>query len=306
MAEERIIDDEYGRGVKLRKTKDGYVDVTDELAKDEEEMEEGDEVSFEFPVMEADEDDEDLVGLSPEEALALKQQKAEAAERRKAEYAQAVEEGNSLLDAGEYEAAEKKFEEALALDELATDAAVGYWRAKTQNFQNPDVLLEEYLEFGVESLEYDLGSEAFAVIKREYRAVFEKRRQELEAEESPLAEEVGAKQQARREVLKARLKKSGIKFAAVCVPFLAFLVCAIVFGLKNFTVTGNGYIPWTIGFGGAAFFMFIVSLGVGNSFKNAYKMYSKNEKLSSTEEGEKLLEIRAYKSLYTALLSQEE
>ena len=29
MAEERIIDDEYGRGVKLRKTKDGYVDVTD-------------------------------------------------------------------------------------------------------------------------------------------------------------------------------------------------------------------------------------------------------------------------------------
>ena len=30
--EERIIDDEYGRGVRLKKTKDGYVDVTDELA----------------------------------------------------------------------------------------------------------------------------------------------------------------------------------------------------------------------------------------------------------------------------------
>ena len=27
--EERMIDDEYGRGIKLRKTKDGYVDVTD-------------------------------------------------------------------------------------------------------------------------------------------------------------------------------------------------------------------------------------------------------------------------------------
>ena len=36
MAEERIIDDEYGRGVKLRKTKDGYVDVTDELLEGEE------------------------------------------------------------------------------------------------------------------------------------------------------------------------------------------------------------------------------------------------------------------------------
>ena len=30
--EERMIDDEYGRGVRLKKTKDGYVDVTDELA----------------------------------------------------------------------------------------------------------------------------------------------------------------------------------------------------------------------------------------------------------------------------------
>ena len=91
MAEERIIDDEYGRGVKLRKTKDGYVDVTDELAESDA-TEEADEVTFEFPMME-DEDDEDLVGLSPEEAQALKQQKIEAAERRRAEYAQAVEEG---------------------------------------------------------------------------------------------------------------------------------------------------------------------------------------------------------------------
>ena len=30
--EEIIIDDEYGRGIRLKKTKDGYVDVTDELA----------------------------------------------------------------------------------------------------------------------------------------------------------------------------------------------------------------------------------------------------------------------------------
>ena len=32
--EERMIDDEYGRGVRLKKTKDGYVDVTDEMAAD--------------------------------------------------------------------------------------------------------------------------------------------------------------------------------------------------------------------------------------------------------------------------------
>ena len=32
--EERIIDDEYARGIRLKKTKDGYVDVTDELAEE--------------------------------------------------------------------------------------------------------------------------------------------------------------------------------------------------------------------------------------------------------------------------------
>ena len=30
--EERIIDDEYGRGIRLKKTENGYVDVTDELS----------------------------------------------------------------------------------------------------------------------------------------------------------------------------------------------------------------------------------------------------------------------------------
>lgn len=306
MAEERIIDDEYGRGVKLRKTKEGYVDVTDELAADAEKAEEADEVSFEFPMMETEEDDEDLVGLSPEEALALKKQKAEAAERRRAEYAQAIEEGNALLTAGEYEAAEKKFEEALALDGVATDASVGYWRAKTQNFQNPDVLLEEYLDTGIESLEYDLGCEALDVIQREHKADFERRYRELEAEERPLAEEVEQKQQARREILKDRLRKSGIKFAAVGIPTLALLICTIVFALKIPTVMDNRFISWTIGFGAATFVAFIISLGVGNSFKNACKIYNKNERLSSTEEGERLLEIRAYKTLYTDLLTIEE
>lgn len=306
MAEERIIDDEYGRGVKLRKTKDGYVDVTDELAMDDETEEAVDEVSFEFPMTDEEEDDEDLVGLSPEEAMALKKQKVEAAERRKAEYAQAIEEGNALLDAGEYEAAEKKFEEALNLDELATDAAVGYWRAKTEDFQKPDVMLEEYLELGADSLEYDLGYEAAKEIKTQYRHVFEKRVKELEEEELPLAEEVEGKQAARREILKARLKKSTIKFAIACVPALALLICTIVFALKIPTVMDNRFIPWTIGFGVAAFVALIVCLGVGNTFKNVCKIYNKNERLSSTEAGERLMEIRAYKALYTNLLATEE
>ena len=304
MAEERIIDEEYGRGVKLRKTKDGYVDVTDELAT--EAIEEGaEEVSFEFPVME-DEDDEDLVGLSTEEALALKKQKAEAAERRRAEYEQAVADGNALLEEGDFAAAEKKFEEALQLDEIATDASVGYWRAKTENFQKPEVLVDEYLEEGMASMQYDLGYEAVEIIKREHRDVFDAKLNELTEEEKPLAQSVEGKQAARREILKARLKKSGIRFIAAAVPMLVCVILTIVFGLKIPTVRDNRYIPVTIVLGGVSIVAFIVFTLFANKFLNDGRIYRRNEKLSSTEEGERLQEIRAYKGLYSELLRVEE
>ena len=92
--EERIVDDEYGRGVRMKKTKDGYVDVTDEQLEDEQ-MQDGqeqDEVEFQFPIMEMEEDDEDLVGLSPEEALALRKQKEEEERLRQEEAARRSEE----------------------------------------------------------------------------------------------------------------------------------------------------------------------------------------------------------------------
>ena len=85
--EERIIDDEYGRGIRLKKTKDGFVDATDERAEEpvdeatETATEDGEEfteeVTFEFPDL--SEDDEDLVNLSPEEAIALRKKKEEEA-----------------------------------------------------------------------------------------------------------------------------------------------------------------------------------------------------------------------------------
>ena len=181
--EERIIDDEYGRGIRLKKTADGFVDVTDELAAEQNEEEQADEVSFEFPMMEGEEDDEDLVSLSPEEALALRQKKEEAVRKRKEEYEKLCAEGEELLASGEFKAAEKKFEKALRLDELATAASVGYWRAKTDNFAKPDVLVEEYVDEDLESMEYDLGIDALDTIRREYREVFQNRMQALNEEE---------------------------------------------------------------------------------------------------------------------------
>ncbi len=298
--EERIIDDEYGRSVRLRKTKDGYVDVTDELA--DEPLEGGEEIAFEFPTFDGEEEnDEDLVDLTPEEAEKVRREKAEREAKRREAYNLACEEGQALLDSGSYRAAELKYEKALHMDGLATEASVGYWRAKTQGFANPDALVEEYLDGGLEEMEFDLGYEAMDVLRKEHGSAFEKRIKELNAEEAPLMEQVKKAQARRREVLAPRRKKSLLAFVCAAIPFLAALAVTLVLGLKNFSTPDNRYVIPTVIAGGAAVLVFIVFAVFANKLINACRMYRLNEKLSSTEEGKRVLEIRKYKALYEAL-----
>ena len=302
--EERIIDDEYGRGVRLKKTKDGYVDVTDEMAENSD-VEEGEEISFEFPNLEgfnAEEDHEDLVDLTPEEAERVMRERAEALERRRNEYTSACEQGKRMLESGSYNAAELAYEKALQLDEEATEASVGYWRAKTADFTNPDVLIAEYVEAGVESLEYDLGYEAADIIKKEYRGAFEKRIAELTAEEEPLRAKVEEKQEMRREILSSRKLRWGIAFALTLLPVLGAIIATMVVGFKNFATRESDYIVPTIILAGVSVVFFVAFMVVTNKYINAGRMYRLNERLSSTADGVRLLEIAEYKELYQALL----
>ena len=301
--EERIIDDEYGRGVRLRKTKDGFVDVTDELT-DGETEEAGEEIAFEFPTLETyDQDDEDLVDLSPEEAERVRKEKAEAAARRQAEYERICKQGEQLLASGSYHAAELEYEKALQLDDEATEASVGYWRAKTADFTDPDVLAAEYVDAGIESLEYDLGYKATDIIKQTYRPAFEKRIQELTEEETPLQAAFEEKQEARREILSARKLRWGVAFILCTIPALAAIIATVVVGLKNFGAPDTRYLIPTIILGVVAVALFVAFMIVTNKFINAGRMYRKNERYSSTAEGLRLLEIRDYKELYEALLT---
>ncbi len=306
--EERIIDDEYGRGIRLKKTEEGYVDVTDELAeegKEEETAFEGEEMAFEFPVLDTDEDDEDLVGLSPEEAMKLRKQKAEAAKLRRAEYEEVCAEGDKLLADGDFQAAEAAFERALVLDITATEASVGYWKAKTENFANPDVLVGEYADASIESLEYDLGVEAVEQIKKEYKTELQKRYDELAEEEKPLAETVLSAQERRRGILSKRVTKRGIFFMAVLVPMLVAAVFSAICALRIFTPNGDKYVTLTAVCGGIFFLFFLAFIVATNKLINAFRMRAKNEDLEKTEDGARLVEIRDYMTIYKCLLDIE-
>ena len=301
--EERIIDDEYGRGVRLRKTKDGYVDVTDELTETPQD-DDAEEIAFEFPVMDMDEDDEDLVGLSPEEAAALRKKKEEDEQKRVEAYHRACKEGEELLVSGSYKAAELKFEKALQLDEEATDASVGYWRAKTADFTQPEILIDEYVEAGIETLEYDLGYKATDVIKEKYKDVFEKNYERLAAEEKPLAQAVEEKRLARRQVLAPRRVKTTVVFACVAIVTFAAILLTVFFALKIPTTRDGAYILPTCICAGIAAVLFIVSMVVTNKWINALRIYAANEKTSTTEEGKRLIAIREEMALYAALCNK--
>jgi len=307
--EERIIDDEYGRGIRLKKTKDGYVDVTDELAKDDDGEEtddtldtEADEVAFEFPMF--DVDDEDLVGLTPKEAMELKKRKEEEAKARQEEYERLCAEGEALLETGSFKSAELKFEHALEIEisDEKTTASLGFWRAKTSEFSEPDVLVEEYLDDGLESMEIELGYKAVDTIREKYKAELSKARERWQTEEAPLAERVESVQSTRREYLKGRVKTSAIGFVASLLPTIALIVLTIVFGLKNFSTRENTFITATIICGSLLVVSLIACIILTNKWLNVIRLYMANERLYSTEDGEKLLEIRAYVELYDALL----
>ena len=298
--EERIIDDEYGRGVRLKKTEDGYVDVTDEELENEDEDTE--EALFEFPTFDEDTDDEELATLTPEEAIALKKRREEEAAARKNEYEKLCAEGDELLAVGSFHTAELKFEKALMLDDEAVDASVGYWRAKTADFTDPDVLIGEYADASIESLEFDLGYKATDILRERYQDTFARRIAELEEEEKPLIEQIEEKQIARRAVIKERVKRSAITTAIAAVPTITLLVLTIVFALKIFSVADDQYILPTIILGASFFVVFIAFLLIANKLINNLRMYRANERLSASEDGKRLLQIRDYKTIYQALL----
>ncbi len=298
--EERMIDDEFGRGVRLKKTENGYVDVTDEELENDDENAE--EALFEFPVFDDSADDEELATLTPEEAIALKKRREEEAVARKNEYERLCAEGDELLAVGSFHTAELKFEKALLLDEEAVEASVGYWRAKTADFADPDVLVEEYADASIESLEFDLGYKATDILRERYQKVFRRRIVELEQEEAPLVEQIEQKQIKRRAVIKERIKHSAIVTAIAAIPTMTLLILTIVFGLKIASVADDRYILPTIILGSVFFVTFIVFVLIANKLINNLRIYRKNERLSASDDGRRLMEIRDYKTIYQALL----
>ena len=99
-------------------------------------------------------------------------------------------------------------------------------------------------------------------------------------------------------ILKKRISSTKKKFIGTLLPTVIFLILAIVF-VTMITTRKDGLFVYLRTGAGIMFAGFFVAFGMfTNKFVNALRMNRANEDLSSTEDGEKLLKIRAYKELY--------
>ena len=76
--------------------------------------------------------------------------------------------------------------------------------------------------------------------------------------------------------------------------------------MKNFSTPDNRYVVPTIILGCVSAVLFAVFGVFINRLINACRIYNTNENLLSTDEGTRLVEIRAYKELYAEMLTEEE
>ena len=282
--EERLIDKEDERLIRIKKKAEG-VDAEDALAQ---EGEEGEEVLVTLPEDYDENYDEDLVGLTPTEL------KKELARRKKIEEEERAE-CEKLVSAAKEELADGNFERATGLFAQAAcypfaDETVieGLWTARTKNFTDTAAFydMSNAEEFSAAS------AEAKKLVRDKMGTTLHSEREALKKEEEELAPAVLENQKTRRQAFQDNRKYYAVRLLAFVALFAAFALATIVSSTYIVRTLSMTPVILTAVFGGLTLVCFAVSLVFFLKFSAANKLCRMNNKLSSTEEGAHLVEIR--------------
>ncbi len=272
--EERILDEDEGRGIRIKRTADGETDAVEGTEGDE-------EVAFEFP----EEYDESLAGMTQtqvEEELARREKAMQEALET---YRKLTEEGNALLSEEKFEEAEEKFAEAATYEAENDDAVIGLFTAATKNFTDSERLYSD------ERAE-DLGR-----FEAGRRLLIEKFGEKLSAERQSYREEIETlrptveKKQAERREAFAANKKHYVIWTSVSLFLAAVFAIATAIAADNILKVSDGSIPitLTIVFGVLTFVSVTMLAVFGLQLVGANRLCRLNEDLSSAEDGKRLL-----------------
>lgn len=281
--EERLMDDPRKIKVK-RNAEGGIVDATDALAPEGEEGAEEEEIELKLPEGELD---EDLVGLAPSQLEKELERRKKEAEEAAAERDRLLSEGEALLRQKKYEEAEPLFSQALVYDPESDWAQEAVWICRTRDFTDTEPLYDR--EWAEEFRE--AGPAAKKLLREKLGAALQAEKSELEEEATPLHEKVYRARNERRGAFVANRNYYRGRLLIFGAIFCIFVVAMSIFGSFIVHVRGNIPLILTIVFGGLALLDLIPILFFSRKFIVAQRLVSDNEKLSSTEEGERLEEL---------------
>ena len=301
--EERIIDRE--REIKIKR-KAGETDAVEEGAPEgtpEGSPEEGleDEVVVELPEEYDENPDEDLVGLTPSQLKAELARRERALEEARAERDRLLQEGDRLLQEEKYAEAEPFFVQARVYDPESDRARLGLWASRTHGFSEIEPLLT--LEVGDELEEAEADKQ---LLREKMGTPLREARESYRSEERAIAPEVEGKQSERREAFRANRNYYLVRFGIVLAVMILMLVgCAVSAGyiVRTQSITP---VVLTAAFGGCALIVFGVLMIFARKLFVANRLCARNERLSATEEGERLVYLRTKLYVLEIILKEEE
>ncbi len=295
--EERMLDEDELRKVKLKRTAEGGTDAVEDDGSEDVEV----DLSA-SPENLFGEYGDDLVGLTPsqleEELARRKREKEEAREQSEA----LTKEGGERLAAGEFGDAALLFSQAISCDGENFDARRGLWTAVTRNFSSADGLYEreEEGEFSAEP------GEIRTFVLDKMKKTVEADRAACAAEAEALAPSVEEAQAERREAFRANRKYYALRAGGLFAAFLALAIgCAIAASFIFRTPDLAPVIAAAV-LGGAAFVFLAVFAVYAAKWAVARRYCSMNENLSSTEDGARLQALRDREEIIARILGEDE
>ncbi|MCM1236150.1 MAG: hypothetical protein NC489_39200 [Ruminococcus flavefaciens] len=276
MAEERLIDDDKDRKYKIRVNEDGEEEL---IIDDSPEEEETEEIGFEVPELE--EDDEEAAVMTPEQLAARDRAREEAEENRIKGIAERKAHAGELIAAGKYTDALYVLGEAEA---LGKDGGVYSLKAfaMTKNFTD--------FSCGAECLPAaegvkELASEEEKAEFLPYAESVKKAGAELRAEVERLGVENEEKKAERGAAFAAKKKKYFIAFGVISSVLVIFAVLAGYFGANMHANLSNTNMILCFTFIGLLAVTFIAYLFVCHKLWDAARLLKLNSKNSSTKLG---------------------
>lgn len=278
MAEERLIDDDKDRRYKIRVNENGEEELVVNAAQDEDERE---EIGFEVP--DFDTDDEEAAVMTPEQLAARQKAREEEESKRHNMTQQYISRAKACLATEDYSGAIYALEQAGELDANNGEVYALKVKAYSRYFTDWSALDEcadaadGLGDFGNDEQKRELAEMAKPLEERILQT-----KQTVEA----LNRENEEKKGERRAAFKQRRKSALIAFAATVLPFVAFLIAAVVLGTQYmYTREDSLFTILTIVFASLAGVAFIATVITSRRLWAACRNVSRNERNVSTKLG---------------------